>query len=388
MDKVSRRVLVLPLLLGLLLTLGACSPEKVDAVPQKDEPVVIKPPGTPNEYLLAVGELEPNFGGFFLGDQSRLTVYLLNVDTASQEEKDSVVRTLGRVYGEDLLSSARLPAKFLKSAYGMVDLYTWYAKLGELYAIDEIAQTVEISFTDLDEGRNRIALGVLEASMIPALQRGLTQLEIPVDAVIIEEEGYACAAIGWSPIVARVRDADGKPTAIGTTVTIRKQGYEASEMGSGDPLEIYVGDSEGGVYDVEVTKPYYDSATVENVDVIEDECRYSDSVPVDVTLTLQPDAPPVRQVVVPTGTWYYGDGNITEQVTALVEADPGISREVTWASSDPGVATITPTGKLTAMCRTSLGTATLTATSVAEPSKQGSFNVEVSAADPSSGRCP
>ncbi len=388
-------------MLVMLFVLSACSQEQGGTRPQDDEEVVIKPPGTPNEYLLAVGELEPDFGGLLYDNRGVLNVYILNANIASKEKKDAVVEAIIKIYGKSILIDGLLsypstppgwlddpPVKFLKGDFGMVELYTWYQKLSELFALDEVAQTVEISFTDLDEGKNRIALGVLDASMIPAVQRGLTQLGIPVAAVIIEEEGYACALPGWYPIVARVRDADGHPTAIGATVTITKEGYEASEMGAGDPLEIYVGDSKGGVYDVEVTKPYYDGATVENVEVIEDECGYSDPVPVEVTLTLHPDAPPVRQVVVPTGTWYYGDGNITEQVTAHVEADRGVSREVTWASSDSSVATITSEGELTAMCRTSVGTATLTATSVADPSKQGSFEVEVSAADPASGRCP
>ncbi len=387
MDRVTRR-LVVSFLTSLVLfaVLSACSQGQSNTRPQDDEPVVIKPPGTPNEYLLAVGELEPNFGGFFV-DQEKLNIYLLNADTATKEEKDGVVRSLVRVYGEDLLELSRPPAMFLKGDYGMVDLYNWYAKLNELFSIDEIARTVEVSFSDLDEGRNRIALGVLDASMIPAVQRGLTELEIPVAAVIIEEEGYACALPGWSSIVAEVRDAEAQPTAIGATVTITKEGYEASSVGFGDPLQVYVGDSEGGTFDVKVTKPYYDGATVEDVEVVTDECGYGDTVTVEVTLTLQPDAPPVRQVVVSPSDIGLG-GGYSIQETAYVEADPSVLKEVVWSSDDESVATVSADGTITGVCRDTYGETLITATSVADPSKSDSVGVTVFAAEPADGMCP
>jgi hypothetical protein len=374
MNRVTGRLAVSFLTsLVLFAVLSACFQRQSNPRPQDDEPVVIKPPGTPNEYLLAVGELEPNFGGFFV-DQEKLNIYLLNADTATRVDKDSVVRSLVRVYGEDILELSRLPATFLKGDYGMVDLYNWYAKLNELFSIDEIAQTVEVSFTDLDEGRNRIALGVLDASMIPAVQRGLTELEIPVAAVIIEEEGYACALPGWSSIVAEVRDAEGQPTAIGATVTITKEGYEASSVGFGDPLQVYVGDSEGGT-------------VVEDVEVVTDECGYGDTVAVEATLTLQPDAPPVRQVVVSPGDIGLG-GGYSVQETAYVEEDLGVSKEVVWRSGDESVATVSADGVVTGVCRDTHGETLITATSVADPSKSDSLSVGVSAAYPEEGMCP
>lgn len=321
MSRVPKR-LVASFLASLVLfvMLNACSQGQTGTRPQDDEPVVIKPPSTDNEYLLAVGELEPNFGGFFL-DQGRLNIYLLNADTATQEEKDRVVHSLVRVYGETILELSRSPVEFLKGNYGMVDLYNWYTKLVDIFAIDGVTST------DLDEGRNRLAVGVVDASLAPAIRSRLPQLGIPVDAVIIDEEGYACAAPGWFPIMVEVRDAGGRPAAIGATATITKEGYEASNIGFGDPLQVYVGENEGGIFDLEVTKPYYDGAKVEDIEVLTDECGYGDTVSVEVTLTLQADAPPVRQVVLaPHGVGLGGGYSVQE--TAYVEADLGVSKEI------------------------------------------------------------
>lgn len=60
MDTAGRRLTGALVLTFMLFTaLNACSQGQSNPRPQDDESVVIKPPGTPNEYLLAVGELEP-----------------------------------------------------------------------------------------------------------------------------------------------------------------------------------------------------------------------------------------------------------------------------------------------------------------------------------------
>ena len=375
------RILVL-ITLALVLTVSACSGFGNQAGnPSQDEsPVEIKPPGTPDEYLLAVGELEPNFGGFFFNG-GRLNVYLLNADTATRAEKDHVLRSLVRVYGSDFPATSSATTTFLKGDYGMVDLYTWYARFDEVRSVDGV------SFTDLDEARNRLAVGVIAESIKPEVEQVLTRLEIPLAAVILEVEGYACPDIGWYPIAAQVRDADGQPAARGAQVTITKSGYEETGTGFGDPLEIYVGESVGGTFDVEVTKPYYDSVTVEDVEVATNECGIGETVKVPVTLTLQADAPPVRQVVVaPYGIGLGGGSSLQE--AAYVEAAPGVSKKVVWRSDDEGVATVSADGTITGVCRDTYGETLVTATSVADPSKSGAISVSVHPADPEYGTCP
>lgn len=188
-----------------------------------------------------------------------------------------------------------------------------------------------------------------------------------------------CGLPGSASVAVKVRDADGQPTANGATVTIREPGYEATATAYGEPPSIDVGeDNRTGPFTVEVTKPYFTSATVNDVRTPTGRCGITGPAVVKVTLTLLPDAPPVRQVVVPQGPYSYV-GNFVDKVTAYVEAAPGVSREVTWSSSDPSVITVTPDGRTRAVCRETAGSATLTATSVVDPTKKGSLEVLVDA---------
>lgn len=200
-----------------------------------------------------------------------------------------------------------------------------------------------------------------------------------------------CARPGYDSVTAEVRDADGRPNANGATVTIREPGgYEATARGYGDPSEARIGvgdDNRTGPFTVEVTKPYFTSATVDNVRTPADLCGLTRSASVEVTLTLLPGAPAVRQVVIPEGPYVIGGGNLSGTVAAYVEAAPGVSREVTWNSSDPSVITMTPDGRFRTGCLEVEGSTTLTATSVADPTKKGVLEAAVWAAPPGSDIC-
>jgi hypothetical protein len=200
-----------------------------------------------------------------------------------------------------------------------------------------------------------------------------------------------CTDVGIASVVAEVRDAGGHATAHGATVTILKPGTDAYGYGYGDTLRVFtdLGDlNVPGPFDVSVTKPWYTSATVRDVMPPENRCGVSGSARVSVTLTLQPDAPPVRQVVVPPYGYGYGDGNIQDSIFAAVEADAGLSHAVVWQSRDTTVVHITPDGMLTSVCRTSYGETYVVASAVADTAVRDSVAVAVDAMNPASGRCP
>lgn len=67
--------------------------------------------------------------------------------------------------------------------------------------------------------------------------------------------------------------------------------------------------------------------------------------------------------------------NQTQQLSATVLGDPGISTAVTWSSSSPATASISGTGLVTAV---SSGSAVITATSSADPTKSDTVTVTVS----------
>lgn len=66
--------------------------------------------------------------------------------------------------------------------------------------------------------------------------------------------------------------------------------------------------------------------------------------------------------------------NQTAQLAATVTADPGVSQAVTWTSSDATLATVSNAGAVAGLAQ---GRVTITATSVADPTKQATATVDV-----------
>lgn len=197
-----------------------------------------------------------------------------------------------------------------------------------------------------------------------------------------------CAGSGGPAVIVEVRDAQGRPNALGAVASIEKPGYRAAEVGFGDSLSIWVGENHvGGTFDVRVRKPWHREALVRGVQAALGRCGIAAPVGVPVTLTRLLGAPPVRQVVAPPGGHVYLDGNLTARLDAHVEAEPGVSQEVIWTSRDTTVARVTAEGELRSVCRRTRGETWVIARAAADPSVQDSFPVSVHSANPPFGRC-
>ncbi|MEW5926143.1 MAG: Ig-like domain-containing protein [Gemmatimonadota bacterium] len=208
------------------------------------------------------------------------------------------------------------------------------------------------------------------------------------------EEMVACAGTGGPSVVVEVRDAEGRPAAIGTTIVIQEGEFRDSVPGTRawDELRVGAGERRPGTYEVRLYKPGYQPAVLRGVRAPptgNPRCNYAEPSDVRrVTLRPLPDAPPVRSVVVLPPSAGLGAPGIEVPMTAVVDAAPGVSRAVRWSSSDTTVATVTPDGIVRSRCRRTPGEATITATSVAEPRVRGQGRVSVSAATPMPGLHP
>ena len=160
-------------------------------------------------------------------------------------------------------------------------------------------------------------------------------------------------------------------------------------FGFGDSLRIVSGDPYrvGGRFSVAVEKPWHEGARVERIDVPEGRCGVEEPYEVDVRIELRADAPSVRQVVLPPYGFGLGDGNVTTEVAAHVEAAEGVSHALRWASSDTAVVSVTQLGQITSRCLENPDSAWVTAASVVDPTVRDSVHVSVSRRDASSGRC-
>lgn len=180
-----------------------------------------------------------------------------------------------------------------------------------------------------------------------------------------------CLSIGGASVVVTVRTANGAPAAFGATLVIRDGAYADTGGPIYDALHLGAGNRRPGVYDVTVTKPWYQPVFVPHVVAAGGPCGVESPTTLDVTLALLPGAPPVRSIVVAPPDMGFGAAGLTEQMTAYVDAAVGIDTSVTWQISDSTVAALSPTGLLRSQCRTTTDSATIEARSVADRPKVG-----------------
>jgi len=188
--------------------------------------------------------------------------------------------------------------------------------------------------------------------------------------------GNAPGVIALVPgIVVQVRDPFGVAQAIGTTIVAHKSDGTDASFVVEDTLNINTAYNTVGTFTVTVTRPYYHDETITNVSVTPSGCVVH-TTKVPVSLSLAAGAPALRAIAVVGGDFLDHAG---AQATLLAhfDADPAVSRTVTWQVSDAKLASIDASGVLTAKCATSGGTVKVTATSTVDASITSSINIGV-----------
>lgn len=158
-----------------LLALGACafaSTRGVSAAMQNGA-AESRAWGTMDDLLLEVARRLPGFGGMFIDRDGRLAVYLLDPAEIGAAEE-----AIAAVFGRE-----RFPpgARAVQGQYSFLQLNEWHGRLNSLFGVPGVV------LTDLDEGRNRLAVGLERAGAGAAVERELSRLGIPREAVVIEE---------------------------------------------------------------------------------------------------------------------------------------------------------------------------------------------------------
>lgn len=137
-------------------------------------------------------------------------------------------------------------------------------------------------------------------------------------------------------VVVEVRDADGRPNASGATVRIT--GPDASGEAEGhavNPLVIHVfAEDNPGPFQVEVEKPWHRPVVVNEVTAESDQCGVTSPAAVSVILERLRDAPAVRQVVLPSTDYGFGQCGLSAVIPAGLEADDNVSHELVWRAAD------------------------------------------------------
>jgi hypothetical protein len=180
-----------------------------------------------------------------------------------------------------------------------------------------------------------------------------------------------------------VRDAAGRGEAImDTSITYR--GTDSSIAIGSDTLHLAAGFAMPGSYSVRVKRQFYRDGVVPNVTVPAGQCGGPVVQQVPVTLELAPGAPALRSIAIfPLGGYLLSPG-APHQIVVRFDADPSVPATVVWRLSDSSVATIDPSGLVTAKCTTKAAIDTVTAVATADTTvkARGLFQVAQQASCP------
>jgi hypothetical protein len=128
---------------------------------------------THDDLLLRVERAAPGFGGMYVDEVGRLAVYL----------KDPAQLTAARAAIETAFGPGTIPAAGVHAVpgqYTMSQLAAWTRRANRVLSLPGVV------FVDLDEARNRVAVGVEDNSRIQPIQKMLASLDIPRAAVVVE----------------------------------------------------------------------------------------------------------------------------------------------------------------------------------------------------------
>ena len=128
-----------------------------------------------DDMFADVARLVPTFGGFFLGEDGRLNVYLLN--TAHLPE---AMQAIVAVFGREQLPIENPVA--LQGRYNFTQLKAWH----DAHQRGTLAMP-GVSFTDIDEMNNRLEIGVTSFNAKMQVREALNRLGISEEAANISE---------------------------------------------------------------------------------------------------------------------------------------------------------------------------------------------------------
>lgn len=138
-------------------------------------------PKTLDDLFAELAARVPAFGGMFL-DGDILKVYLAGVAPMA-----AVEGAIAAVFGRERIPRGGI--QVLQGQFGFLQLRNWHNRLGPLFGIAGVV------FTDVDEGINRLKIGVTDYDLVAPIQQEALGLGVPLDAlVIVQTEPIMLAA--------------------------------------------------------------------------------------------------------------------------------------------------------------------------------------------------
>jgi hypothetical protein len=172
----SHRNMVVSLMTGAIVFATSCSEDSTQPTPptdQLDPGRVALQEGSPDDPV-ALARSVPGFGGFFLDEQGTPTIYLKDAAQRGAAEKALTpwFTSQGRAVAE---------MRVRKADFDWADLDRWFTQ-----ASAEALSVPGVVFTDADEARNRVRVGVEHAVAATQVRSVLARLGVPAAAVIVD----------------------------------------------------------------------------------------------------------------------------------------------------------------------------------------------------------
>jgi hypothetical protein len=171
-----------------------------------------------------------------------------------------------------------------------------------------------------------------------------------------------------------LRDHNGHGLALGSAVAVTGTGG-VTPFEEQDTVHAFVA-ATPGTFTLHVSRPFYRDTTVSNVTVAADACGRAVPTKINLTLELLPNAPAFRSVNI-VGGFFLGEPGAKDTLRAYFDAEPQVSRAVSWRISDTTIASLTPEGIVTDKCTLDGGTETATVLPAADTTRQTSVRFSV-----------
>jgi hypothetical protein len=130
---------------------------------------------TLDDEFAAVARLVPQFGGMFLSHNETVLTILLTEN--SRAIRSAAIQAIRSVFGDELLD--RCVVQSIPARYGFLELKAWYeGMVGAVLAVEGV------SFTDIDERRNRLKVAAAPEAM-SSVMAALDAAGVPGEAVVL-----------------------------------------------------------------------------------------------------------------------------------------------------------------------------------------------------------
>jgi hypothetical protein len=139
---------------------------------QRQEPGRVE---TYDDLLVRVDDMAPGFGGMFVDADDSLAIYLLDTSQVAATRA-----AIDAVFG-----SKSFPARTraVQGQYTVSQLKTWAERA------DALLEMRGVTIVDLDEGKNRVTIGLEDAARTDAVEQALLSLDVPRAAVLLKITG-------------------------------------------------------------------------------------------------------------------------------------------------------------------------------------------------------